>query len=98
MDKQLLRYLGKFKKDTFLTPIFVFIEALLEVMIPYLMATLIDDGIDKGNLNYTTKLGLLLLAFAIISLFLGIVAARLSSRASAGLHSLCRCKRPPGRR
>ena len=63
MDKQLLRYLGKFKKDTFLTPIFVFIEALLEVMIPYLMATLIDDGIDKGNIGYTTKLGLLLLAF-----------------------------------
>lgn len=84
MDKQLLRYLGKYKKDTFLTPIFVFIESLMEVMIPFLMASLIDDGIEKGNIGHTTRLGLLLLAFAIISLFCGIFAAKFSSRASAG--------------
>ena len=84
MDKQLLRYLGKFKKDTFITPIFVFIEALLEVLIPFLMASLIDEGIEKGNIGYTTKLGLLLLLFAVISLVMGILAARTSSRASAG--------------
>lgn len=84
MDKQLLRYLGKYKNDTFLTPIFVFIEALLEVMIPFLMASLIDEGIEKGNIGYTTRLGLLLLLFAITSLFCGIFAAKFSSRASSG--------------
>lgn len=84
MDKQLLRYLGKYKKDTFLTPVFVFIEALLEVMIPFLMTSLIDDGIEKGDMSYTTRLGLLLFVFAVVSLICGIFAAKYSSRASSG--------------
>ena len=84
MDKQLLRYLGKYKKDTFLTPVFIFIEALLEVMIPFFMTSLIDDGIEKGNMAHTTRLGILLLVFALISLVCGIFAAKYSSRASAG--------------
>jgi len=84
MDKQLLRYLGKYKKDTFLTPVFVFIEALLEVMIPFFMTSLIDDGIKKGDVGHTTRLGILLLVFALTSLVMGLFSARYSSRASAG--------------
>ena len=84
MDKQLLRYLGKFKKDALLTPLFLFVEALMEVLIPFIMASLIDDGIEKGNIGYTTRLGLLLLLFALISLVCGVIGAGFSSRAAAG--------------
>ncbi len=91
MVKRLSKCVGEYMRDTVLTPVFVLFEVILEVMIPYLMASLIDDGIEAGNLGFTVKLGLLLLLFAVLSLASGVTAAKTSSRAAAGFaHNLRR--------
>ncbi|WP_290771514.1 ABC transporter ATP-binding protein [Anaerofustis sp.] len=85
MIKTLMGSIREFKKDSFLAPFFVIIEVLMEVLIPFYMADIIDIGITKGNLNFVIKLGLFLFFLAIISLITGILAGKYAARASAGL-------------
>ena len=59
-------------------------EVILEVIIPLLMANLIDYGIDGGNISYVVKMGLILLLSALASLFFGVVAGRKAAVASTG--------------
>ena len=84
MIKKLARYIGGYKKDSILTPIFVMLEVIMEVLIPFLMADLIDKGIDGGNIPLIIKLGLALLIGAFISLFFGALAGKTAATASAG--------------
>ncbi len=84
MIKKLLKSVREYKKDSILTPVFVMGEVILEVFIPYLMANLIDYGIDRGDMGYVFKTGLLLLLSAFISLFFGVVAGNRASVASNG--------------
>ena len=57
MIKKLMKSIGEYKKDTILTPLFVSLEVVLEVIIPLLMAKLIDEGVYDGNMNIVYKIG-----------------------------------------
>ena len=84
MNRNLLRSVREYKRETFLTPVFVALEEIMEVLIPLLMANIIDVGIAGGNLSYTVKMGLLLVALALIALFFGVKSGQLGAIASAG--------------
>ena len=84
MIKKLARYIQGYKKDSILTPIFVMLEVIMEVLIPFLMADLTDKGIDGGNIPLIIKRGLALLIVAFISLFFGALAGKTAATASAG--------------
>jgi ATP-binding cassette subfamily B protein len=84
MIKKLLFSLREYKKDTFLAPLFVSIESVLEIIIPTLMAYLIDNGIDKKDMSYVFMMGLALSACSAISLLTGILAGRRAAVASSG--------------
>ncbi len=84
MLKTLMGSIREFKKDSFLAPFYVIIEVLMEVLIPFYMADIIDIGIAKGSLNYIIKLGLFLFFLAIISLITGTLAGKYAAKASAG--------------
>lgn len=84
MVRKLLRSVRKYKKHSILAPVFVIFEVIMEVVIPLLMANLIDFGIDDGNLEYIVKMGVVLVVFALISLIFGILSGRSAAIASAG--------------
>ena len=80
----MLTYIGKYKKDALLTPLFTAGEVLMETLLPYIIASLIDEGITPGNMSAVYKYGGIMLVFAFISLFCGISAGRHSAVASTG--------------
>ena len=84
MLKRLCSCIREYKLPTLLTPVFVAIEVIMEVFIPYLMGKLIDDGIKKGDVTFVTKIGLLLVLICIFSLFSGIAAGMTAAKASSG--------------
>ena len=84
MVKRLLKSVREYKKDSILAPVYVMGEVILEVIIPLLMANLIDYGIDGGNMSYVVKMGLILLLSALASLFFGVIAGRKAAVASNG--------------
>ena len=84
MIKKLIKYVGEYKKPTILTPIFVLLESVMEILIPLLMAKLIDDGIDMGDMNAIVKYGVILLGAALLTMFFGSAAGLTAATASAG--------------
>ncbi len=84
MIKKLIKYVGEYKKPTILTPIFVLLESAMEILIPLLMAKLIDDGIDMGDMNVIIKYGIILLLAALLTMFFGSAAGLTAATASAG--------------
>lgn len=84
MIKTLAKQVKEFKKDSFMTPIFMVIEVMMETLIPFLMASMIDKGIEAGNLPYIFKLGGVMLIFALIGLWAGIMGGKHGARASTG--------------
>lgn len=84
MIKRLMGSIRQYKRDTILTPVFIIFEVVMEVVIPLLMADLIDYGIDAGNMNYILKMGAALILSALISLIFGVLSGKASARASAG--------------
>ena len=84
MIRKLLRCIREYKRDSILTPILVTLEVVMEVIIPLLMANLIDYGITDGNMSYILKMGIVLAVFAMLSLFFGAMAGSTAANASAG--------------
>ena len=84
MVKTLAKCIREYKVASIITPIFMIFEVILEVLIPYFMASLIDNGIDKGDMNYIIKLGLVLAVTALASLTFAAFAAKYGAIASAG--------------
>ncbi len=84
MLKTILSYVGKYKKQAILSPITIMGEVLMEVLIPYVMANIINNGINKGDIGYVVKMGGLMVLMAIVSLFFGAMAGRLSAVAAVG--------------
>ncbi len=84
MFKLLLNSIREYKKDALKTPVFVMLEVAMEVVIPFLMANMIDYGIDDGNMTVVLRLGAGLLGLAVLSLAFGTLAGRNSAIASAG--------------
>lgn len=84
MIKKLLKSVREYKTSSILTPIFVALEVILEVVIPLLMAQLIDDGIYKGEMNIVYKIGIELILCAILSLIFGMLSGIFAAKASSG--------------
>lgn len=84
MFKLIKKSLREYYKQSILTPIFIILEVLLEVLIPLQMARIIDIGIKNSNINYILKEGIILVLIATCSLLFGILAGNYASVASAG--------------
>ena len=84
MIKRLLKSVREFKKDALLTPFFVVLEVVMEVVIPAVMALLIDRGIDAHNMGEIWKYGLILIVCAALALIFGAAAGTYAARASTG--------------
>ena len=84
MNRKLLRSVREYKRQSFLTPVLVALEVLMEVLIPLLMANIIDIGIMQGDMGYIVKTGVLLVVMAMLALFFGAKAGQLAAIASAG--------------
>ena len=82
--KVLMSHVGKYKKDSILTPLFMVLEVTMEVLIPYVTASIIDDGIQAGNLNHVFSYGALMVLLAMVSLTGGVLSARFGASASTG--------------
>ena len=84
MNRKLLRSVREYKREAFLTPVLVCLEVLMEVLIPLLMAKIIDVGIMNGEIGYIIRIGIALVALAMVSLFFGAKAGQLGAIAAAG--------------
>ena len=84
MLKTLGAQIKEFKKDSFLTPVFMILEVLMETIIPLMMASIIDDGVEKGNIHHIYVTGALMIVTACISLFAGVMGGKYGARASTG--------------
>ena len=84
MIKRLAKCIREYKLSSILTPILVSLEVVMEVLIPYLMGKLIDNGINKGDTAFVVKIGLLLLVLCLFSLFFGAAAGVTAAKASSG--------------
>lgn len=84
MVKKLMKSIREYKKETILTPIFVTLEVILEVLIPLIMANLIDKGVYGGDMNIVYKIALELIICTILSLLFGMLSGIYVSKAGAG--------------
>ena len=84
MIKKLVSHLGEYKRAAILTPILSALEAIMDVLLPTIMAFIIDQGIEKGDMNAVVKYGLLTFLVAAIALLLGVLAGRFAATASTG--------------
>ena len=84
MNRKLLRSVREYKRESILTPLLVVMEVFMEVLIPLLMANIIDIGIMEGNMGYIVKTGALLVLLAMVALVFGAKAGNLGAIAPAG--------------
>lgn len=84
MLKTLMKQLKEFRKDSILTPCFMVLEVAMEMVIPLMMASIIDDGVEVGNINHIYKMGFFMVIAAAIGLIGGIMGGKYGARASAG--------------
>ena len=82
--KALAKHIGQYKKDTILTPLFMLGEVVVEMLIPLLMATIIDQGIMAGNFSTIARTGLFMVTCAVAGLFTGVMGAHFGASASTG--------------
>ena len=84
MNRKLFKSVREYKKQSVLAPIFVILEVLMEVLIPYQMAKIIDNGIQNGDLSYIIKMGVILVLMAMLALLFGAMAGNYAAIAGAG--------------
>ena len=84
MLKTLGAQIKEFKKDSFLTPVFMILEVLMETVIPLMMASIIDNGVEKGDIHHIYVMGGLMIVTACVSLFAGVMGGKYGARASTG--------------
>ena len=84
MIKRLSQCIREYKKDAILSPLYVLVESLLDVAIPFVMADLIDKGIEAGNMSMILRYGAILVGFALVALTFGALSGRSCARATAG--------------
>ena len=84
MIKTLAAQIKEFKKDSIITPLFMILEVIMEMIIPLLMASIIDNGVTAGDMRHIYICGALMVVIAGIGLFAGIMGGKFGARASAG--------------
>ena len=85
MVKVILAQVKEFKKASICTPLFMLLEVAVEMMIPLLMSSIIDDGVEKGDIHHIYVVGAAMLVLAAVGLFAGVMGGRFGAQASAGL-------------
>lgn len=85
MIRTIVKQVKQYKKPSLLTPLFATLEVIMEVLIPYVIATIVDKGIDGGNIKVVYRYGAIMLVMAMFSLLFGILAGKYAAAASAGL-------------
>lgn len=84
MLKTLCRYIGNYRRDSILTPLYTALEVLMEILIPFVTAAIIDRGIEAGSMRGILLYGAVILLFACLSLVFGVRAGTHAASASAG--------------
>ena len=84
MIKTLASQIKEFKKDSILTPCFMVLEVIMEMIIPLMMASIIDDGVETGNIRHIYTVGIFMIFAAGVGLFAGVMGGKYGARASAG--------------
>ncbi len=84
MLKTLGAQIREFKSASLATPVFMILEVLMETIIPLMMASIIDDGVDAGNLSHIFRMGGFMVLAACLSLFFGLMGAKYGAKASTG--------------
>jgi ATP-binding cassette subfamily B protein len=84
MLKKLLENVGEYKKDSLITPIFVILEVIMEVIIPLLMAKIVDIGLANGDINYVVRTGIIMLILSFLALYFGMMSGKTAAKASTG--------------
>ena len=84
MLKTLGAQVKEFKKASIATPIFMILEVIMEMIIPLMMASIIDNGVEKGDLHHIYVVGAFMVVAAAIGLFAGIMGGKYGAKASAG--------------
>ena len=84
MIKTLAKYIKEYRKSSIATPIFMIMEVVMEMLIPFFMASLVDDGINKGDVKHVVVVGLLMLVAAAVGLLMGVLGAKYGAKASTG--------------
>ncbi len=85
MVKKLMAHVKEYKINAILTPLFMLLEVAMEMVIPLMMASIIDDGVNAGNMNHIYKMGIYMILIALVGLFAGVMGGRCGAFASAGL-------------
>ena len=84
MIRTLLSEVKEYKRASIATPLFMLLEVLMETLIPFLMASIIDDGVNAGDIGHIYRVGGLMVAAAAVGLFAGMAGGRYGAKASAG--------------
>ena len=84
MIKTLAAQVKEFKRDSFLTPLFMILEVAMEMVIPLFMASIIDEGVNAGNMQHIYYVGVMMVIAAGIGLFAGVMGGKYAARASTG--------------
>ena len=84
MLRVLLKEVKEFKRASVATPLFMILEVLMEMVIPFLMASIIDDGVNAGDIGHIYRVGGLMVVAALIGLFAGMAGGRYGAKASTG--------------
>ena len=84
MLKPLLAQVKEFKRSSILAPVFMVLEVLMELAIPLMMSSIIDDGVNRGDMGHVCRVGALMACMALLSLSFGAASGRLAARASSG--------------
>ena len=84
MNRKLFKSIREYKKQSVLAPLFVVLEVFMEVLIPFQMAKIIDNGINNGDLSYIVIMGVILVAMAMLALYFGVKAGNYAAVAAAG--------------
>lgn len=84
MYRRILKEVKEFKAVSLITPVFMILEVIMEMIIPYLMASIIDNGVNAGDMNHIIKTGMLMIVVAVLGLFAGLAGGRTGAKASTG--------------
>ena len=84
MGRRLVSHVGAYKRDALISPLYTIGCVILEILIPYLTASIIDDGISAGNMGHVVKIGLVMAAMALLAMLCGVRANLHSAKASTG--------------
>lgn len=84
MYRRILKEVKEFKAVSLITPVFMILEVIMEMIIPYLMASIIDNGVNAGDMNHIIKTGMIMIVVAVLGLFAGLAGGRTGAKASTG--------------